>query len=103
MKQLVIFLGLLCSFGSIQAQEELHIHHINVEDGDATMIGIYNTGTGTYKSNILIDNAAAGQKSGYFVKIATAGLANKSAFQVYRVDNAGSTQTLLANFQCHSK
>jgi hypothetical protein len=48
-------------------------------------------------------NAAAGQKSGYLVKVTAVGLASKSAFQVYQVDNAGATQTLLANFQCHSK
>jgi hypothetical protein len=35
------FIFLSCM--AIAAQEELHIHHINVENGDATMIGIYNT------------------------------------------------------------
>ena len=37
------------------AQEELHIHHINIEDGDATMIGIYNTATRAYTAKVLID------------------------------------------------
>jgi hypothetical protein len=48
-------------------------------------------------------NAAVGQKSGYLIKVPTAHLADKSAFQVYQVDNAGANITLLANFQCHSK
>ncbi|OCX54281.1 hypothetical protein BEL04_08465 [Mucilaginibacter sp. PPCGB 2223] len=48
-------------------------------------------------------NAMAGQKSSYLIKVPTANLANKSAFQVYRVDDAGARMTLLAGFQCHGK
>jgi beta-lactamase superfamily II metal-dependent hydrolase len=42
-------------FASAMAQQELHIHHINVENGEATMIGIFDTGTQKYISKTLID------------------------------------------------
>ncbi|HEY0176181.1 MAG TPA: MBL fold metallo-hydrolase [Pedobacter sp.] len=48
-------------------------------------------------------NSTAGQKSGYMISVKPEELAEKSAFQVYKVDNAGSRQVLLANFLCHSK
>jgi hypothetical protein len=48
-------------------------------------------------------NITTGQKSGYLIKVPTAHLADKSAFQVYQTDNAGASSTLLANFQCHGK
>jgi len=37
------------------AQQELHVHHINVENGDATMIGIYDVPSHKYLSKTLID------------------------------------------------
>lgn len=37
------------------AQQELRIHHINIGDGDATLIGIYDTANRTYTKTILID------------------------------------------------
>jgi beta-lactamase superfamily II metal-dependent hydrolase len=37
------------------AQQELHIHHINIENGDATLIGIYDVAQHSYTSKILID------------------------------------------------
>lgn len=41
------------------AQQELHIHHINVENGDATLIGIYDQPSSTYIKTILIDGGAS--------------------------------------------
>src|ERR1700739_4279019 len=37
------------------AQQELQIHHINIENGDATMIAVYDNGAHQYISKILID------------------------------------------------
>jgi hypothetical protein len=37
------------------AQQELQIHHINIENGDATMIGIYDQQTHSYTGKVLID------------------------------------------------
>jgi glyoxylase-like metal-dependent hydrolase (beta-lactamase superfamily II) len=48
---ILLVLRAVCAF----AQEELHIHHINVEDGDATFIGIYHMDTHLYSQGILID------------------------------------------------
>lgn len=48
-------------------------------------------------------NATVNQKSSYLIKVPTAHLAEKSAFQVYQVDNFGANANLLASFQCHSK
>lgn len=36
-------------------QQELQVHHINVEDGDATLIGIYDSSTHSFLHKILID------------------------------------------------
>jgi len=49
-----VLFGIFLSF-SVSAQKELHIHHINVENGDATMIGIFDVQTQHYTSKILID------------------------------------------------
>jgi hypothetical protein len=40
---------------SANAQEQLEIHHINVENGDATMIVIHNTVNNTFPFKMLID------------------------------------------------
>src|SRR5262249_43957615 len=45
------------------AQEELHIHHINIENGDATLIGIYDVPTQKYTSKILIDGGQSSPNS----------------------------------------
>ncbi len=37
------------------AQQQLHIHHINIENGDATVIGIYDESQHKYTAKILID------------------------------------------------
>lgn len=52
-----IFLSLVANFTilAISAQQELHIHHINIENGDATLIGIYDVAQEKYISKILID------------------------------------------------
>jgi hypothetical protein len=59
MKKLLLFLLAFWFFSAAFAQDELHIHHINVEDGDATMIGIYDVAAHHYKSAILIDGGAS--------------------------------------------
>ena len=48
---------LLLMGGSIVAfaQQELRIHQINVGDGDATLVGIYDSSSGKYTKTILID------------------------------------------------
>lgn len=51
-----ILLWFICGFAvTIHAQQQLHIHHINVENGDATLIGIYDEAQQKYTSKILID------------------------------------------------
>jgi len=40
---------------SVYARQQLHIHHINIGNGDATMVGIYDEATKKYTSKILID------------------------------------------------
>lgn len=50
------FLLLFCLIVQIAcAQQELHIHQINIENGDATLVGIFDTATKKYTSKILID------------------------------------------------
>lgn len=39
----------------VSAQQQLHIHHINIENGDAILIGVYDVGSQKYTSKILID------------------------------------------------
>ena len=39
----------------LHAQQELHIHQINVENGDATIVGIYDIAQQKYTAKILID------------------------------------------------
>lgn len=51
----VAFISFLLCSDSVFAQQELQIHHINVENGDATMIGIYDKPSHTYVTNVLID------------------------------------------------
>ena len=41
------------------AQQELRIHHINVGDGDATLIGIYDIAAKVYTKTMLIDGGSA--------------------------------------------
>jgi len=57
---LLLFLVAIARLGF--AQQELQIHHINIENGDATMIGVYDNATHQYTSKILIDGgqSAAG-------------------------------------------
>jgi beta-lactamase superfamily II metal-dependent hydrolase len=45
------------------AQKELRIHHINVDDGDATLIGIFDNASGKYVKTILIDGGSASPSS----------------------------------------
>jgi len=52
---LLFLVVILLLAGSSYAQQELQIHQINVENGDATMIGVYDRGTGKYTSKVLID------------------------------------------------
>lgn len=40
---------------SVYGQEELHIHHINIGNGDATLIGIFDLSQQKYVSKMLID------------------------------------------------
>jgi|GEM_PF-811295 len=52
--------GLICCMCllltlSLKAQEQLEIHHINVENGDATMILIHDTAVDTFPARVLID------------------------------------------------
>jgi hypothetical protein len=47
----ILLIGVVVS----HAQQELHIHQINIENGDATMIGVYDTSAKKYTSRILID------------------------------------------------
>lgn len=55
MKKITMFLVAHFFVLLVVVQEELHIHNINVENGDATMIGIYDTETKKYTAKILID------------------------------------------------
>lgn len=43
----------------ISAQQQLHIHHINIENGDATLIGIFDVAQQKYTAKILIDGGQA--------------------------------------------
>jgi hypothetical protein len=47
-------------------------------------------------------NSQPSGKSGYLIKVKPDGLNQKSQFQVYKMDNHGTSATLLANFFCHS-
>jgi hypothetical protein len=47
-------LFVLCTW-SAKAQQELQIHHINIENGDATMIAVFDHTSNQYLSKILID------------------------------------------------
>ncbi|MBO9728494.1 MAG: hypothetical protein J7623_07655 [Chitinophaga sp.] len=51
---------------SLKAQEQLEIHHINVENGDATMILIHNTAVDTFPAAVLIDGGL--RESNAFIK-----------------------------------
>jgi hypothetical protein len=52
----ITLMAMSCLFVlAISAQQELHIHHINIENGDATLIGIYDIAAQRYTSKILID------------------------------------------------
>lgn len=55
MNKLILLLLLNILFIVVSAQQQLHIHHINIENGDATIIGIYDTQQHKYTSKILID------------------------------------------------
>jgi beta-lactamase superfamily II metal-dependent hydrolase len=61
MKISVIAFLLLFSF-CCYAQDELHIHHINIENGDATMIGLYNSQSKKYTTKVLIDGGYSAAK-----------------------------------------
>jgi hypothetical protein len=53
---LIVVLILTGSFSeSVIAQQELQIHHINIENGDATMIAVYDNAAHQYISKVLID------------------------------------------------
>src|SRR5688572_22520104 len=53
----LLFLPLINFLFSLRilAQQELHIHHINIGNGDATLVGIFDIATNTYTNKILID------------------------------------------------
>lgn len=55
MKRTTLFLMAITVQLVTWAQKELHIHHINIENGDATLIGIYDVAIKKYTSKILID------------------------------------------------
>jgi beta-lactamase superfamily II metal-dependent hydrolase len=55
MKKIALLLVTLLFVLASVAQKQLHIHHINIENGDATLIGIYDVATQKYISKILID------------------------------------------------
>ncbi len=59
MKKLSLSLLMILSPVLIFAQKELRIHHINVDDGDATFIGIFDNTSGKYVKTILIDGGSA--------------------------------------------
>lgn len=55
MKKLTAGLLFLFLFVAAFAQQELHIHHINIGNGDATLIGIFDKASGKYTTKVLID------------------------------------------------
>lgn len=55
MNKIFFFLFINLFTVTICAQQELHIHHINIENGDATLISIYDVAQDKYTSKILID------------------------------------------------
>lgn len=59
MKKIFLLVILITAVSFIQGQEELHIHHINVENGDATIIGIYDLYANEYTSKVIIDGGQA--------------------------------------------
>ncbi|HVI47850.1 MAG TPA: hypothetical protein VM802_23475 [Chitinophaga sp.] len=66
------FLCLLVPLCTAAQNEILEIHHINVENGDATMIVIHDTTANTYPMKILIDGGNSGTDKflqGYFTNI----------------------------------
>ncbi len=54
MIRLLLSLFLLSAF-ICHAQDELHVHQINVENGEATLIGLYDNAQKKYTTKILID------------------------------------------------
>lgn len=54
LRSIICCMCLLATF-SLKAQELLEIHHINIENGDATMILIHDTAANTFPAGILID------------------------------------------------
>jgi len=52
----------LLFFLTVSAQQELHIHHINIGNGDATMIGIFDKASGKYSTKMLIDGGLMAAK-----------------------------------------
>lgn len=67
----ILFLWLLAHVAF--AQQELHIHQINIENGDATLIGIFDVATRKYTSKVLIDGGQPGPETSlmpYLRKIA---------------------------------
>jgi len=59
MKKSLTALLLICYAYAGFAQQELRIHQINVKNGDATLIGIYDNSTQSYTRTILIDGGSA--------------------------------------------
>ncbi len=57
---LLMVVMLYCS--ALTAQKELHIHHINIGNGDATMIGIFDKPSGKYSVKMLIDGGLMAAK-----------------------------------------
>lgn len=55
MKKITVLLVTNLFVFAIWAQQELHIHHINIENGDATLIGIFDIAQQKYTSKVLID------------------------------------------------
>jgi|GEM_PF-6085564 len=62
MKKALLFSLLVPLTKIVSAQQELQIHHINIENGDATMIGVYRLRDKSYTTKVLIDGgqSAAG-------------------------------------------
>lgn len=55
MKRIIVLLAVYLLACTARAQQQLHIHHINIGNGDATLIGIYDSAEHKYTSKVLID------------------------------------------------
>ncbi len=55
MKRIISLIVSVFLLLKLAAQQELHIHHININNGDATLIGIYDTELKKYTYKVLLD------------------------------------------------